>query len=178
MKKGFLAGCFSAVFLALSSCQKEGVFPVPPPVENMDWKRYLGKWYEIARYPNFFQQEGSSAIAEYLPDKRDPGKILVINSVVDKEGRKIFSIEGKGLLLPEKEKTGLLRVSFQWPFYGEYRIIFLSEDYRISIVTSSAGKFLWILSRTPHLSEEKKKEILLFLQENGFSVEKLFWDRH
>lgn len=151
---------------------------MPPAVAGMDWERYLGKWYEIARLPNLFQKEGSCALAEYLPDKKDPRKILIINTSLDQEGRKIYSIEGKGVLLPGKEKTGLLRVSFQWPFYGEYRIIYLAKGYTVSVVTSSTRKFLWILSRTPTLPEEKKKQLLLFLRQAGFPVEKLFWDTH
>ena len=174
MKKYLILGWAFLLAAGISGCQREKSPPQPPLIENVEWERYLGKWYEIARYPNPFQKKAGLCTAEYSFDPKDPRRIKVENAVWNKEGKKISHIKGWAYFLPGRERSrGLLRVSFQWPFYGDYRIVFLSEDYKISIVTSSAGKYLWILARTPFLPEAEYKELLHFLQKNGFDTAQL-----
>jgi apolipoprotein D and lipocalin family protein len=70
-----------------------------------------------------------------------------------------------------------LKVSFFWPFYGDYWIIKLAEDYRYSIVSEPRKKYLWILSRSKELTSKDRKEILYFLREEGFKTENIFWTK-
>ena len=72
-------------------------------------------------------------------------------------------------------KPGQLRVSFFGPFYGDYYILDLAPDYSYSVVGSSSPRYLWILSRTPHLSLEVKTRIVDNLQRRGYDTDKLIW---
>ena len=142
-------------------------------VTTFDLNRYLGKWYEIARYDHAFERNLVGTTAEY--SMRDDGKIKVLNS------GHIGTLDG-----PYKESigkakarrngtAGQLEVSFFGPFYGDYNIMELAPDYSYSVVGSSSPKYLWILSRTPQLTSETKNSILNNLQERGYDTSKLIW---
>ena len=139
-----------------------------PAVTGFELEKYLGKWYEIARLPNWFEREMTDVSADYsrLPD----GSLKVINRGI-KNG-KSKSVTGK-LRFAGKNDTGELEVSFFTPFYSSYRIIKLAPDYRYSVVTSDSPDYLWILARKPYLSVTDAAEILAFLKKYGFQVNKL-----
>ena len=157
---------FSICILLLSSCTGEKN-PLPP-VKTFDAAKYTGEWYEVARTPNPFEKALSRVRAVYTLNK--DGSLKVVNSGFRPDGKR-KSITGKALL-NDKNGAGLLKVTFFPPFYGEYRIIKLSPDYRYSVVVSGK-KYLWILSRTEKLPEKDKKEILSFLELNGINTAKL-----
>ena len=138
-----------------------------------DLNRYLGKWYEVARYDHVFERGLVGTTAEY--SLRDDGKIKVLNSgyLETLDGSYQESI---GKAKPNSNgKPGQLRVSFFGPFYGNYYILDLAPDYSYSVVGSSSPKYLWILSRTPHLSTEVQSKILNNLQKRGYDTTKLIW---
>ena len=141
-----------------------------PAVSGFEVEKYLGKWYEIARLPNWFEREMTDVSADYsrLPD----GSFKVINRGM-KNG-KSKSVTGK-LRFADKNDTGELEVSFFAPFYSSYRIIKLSPDYRYSVVISGNGKYLWILSRTRKLDEADLIEIIDFLKKNNIPLEDLLF---
>ena len=140
-------------------------------VDSVDLQRYLGKWYEIASYPAWFQKGCTGSTAEYslLPD----GKIQVINRC--RKG----SLDG-----PLKESKGKaevadtttnakLKVWFFWPFKGNYWIIELEQNYQWVVVGEPSRKYLWILSRTPTMDEAVYKGILERLPQKGYDPAKL-----
>lgn len=142
-----------------------------PAVSNFEMSRYLGTWYEIARYPHSFEQglENVSATYSYLPN----GKIRVINRGINRKGKERIS---EGVALPAgSADSGELKVSFFRPFYGAYRIIYLSPDYDLAIVTSSTKEYLWILSRRKEISREEREFCLNKITHWGFDPEKLIW---
>ena len=69
----------------------------------------------------------------------------------------------------------ILRVSFFGPFYGDYRIMLLDEDYQWVLVGGSDESYLWILARTPKISDEVKDTILAEATRRGYDVSKLIW---
>ena len=138
-----------------------------------DLNRYLGKWYEVARYDHAFERGLVGTTAEY--SLREDGKIRVLNSgyLDTLDGSYQESI---GKAKPNSNgKPGQLQVSFFGPFYGNYYILDLAPDYSYSVVGSSSPKYLWILSRTPHLSAEVQSNILSNLQKRGYDTTKLIW---
>jgi len=139
-----------------------------PAVTGFELNRYLGKWYEIARLPNWFERDMKQVSAEYFLDS--DGSCRVINSGV-RRGEK-ESVSGV-IRFAGANDRGELEVSFFRPFYGSYRIIKLASDYRYSVVTSDSRDLLWILARKPQLSVEDMAEITLFLHEYKFPVNKL-----
>ena len=139
-----------------------------PPVTDFDVKKYMGKWYEIARTPNPFEKDLSSVTAIYTLEK--DGSVKVINSGILPDGKR-KTIAGKALM-DGKAGEGLLKVSFFRPFYGEYKIVKLSPQYEYSIVVSGK-KYLWILSRTPRLTPENEKAVFSFLEKHSFDLKSL-----
>ena len=142
-------------------------------ITSFDLDRYLGKWYEIARYDHTFERDLVGTTAEY--SLRDDGKIKVLNSGHLKTLDGPYK-ESVGKAKPNKNgKPGQLRVSFFGPFYGDYNILELAPDYSYSVVGSSSPKYLWILSRTPQLAPEVLNKIVKNLQQRGYDTDKLIW---
>jgi apolipoprotein D and lipocalin family protein len=145
-------------------------------VAFVDLERYLGKWYEIARYPAFFQRNCDAATATY--SRRDDGLIGVLNECRRKDDESKFDrIEGKAWVV-DTATNAKLKVRFFWPFSGDYWVIQLGKSYDYAVVSEPSRKYLWILSRTPKLEQTVLDRILSRLQTDGFDTEKLVWGKH
>jgi apolipoprotein D and lipocalin family protein len=140
-------------------------------VSRVDIQRYLGAWYEIARYPNRFEQNCVGVTATY--SLRKDGMINVYNhAYLHTLAGKEFSITGKAKI-SDATNNAKLRVSFFGPFYADYWIISLGEEYDYAVVSEPSRQYLWILSRTPQMEEERYQQILHFLAGAGFDICKL-----
>ena len=135
---------------------------------NVDLPRYLGQWYEIARFDHWFERGMSHTKANYA--MREDGDIQVVNSGL-KDGKIKTSI-GKA---KRTDQQGLLRVSFFWPFYGDYRILWLDADYQHVLVGGDDSDYLWILSRTTAVNPTVKRLILTEAKRRGYDADKLIW---
>lgn len=129
----------------------------PETVSSVDLDRYDGIWYEIARYPNSFQKDCEGVTAEYT--QRADGKITVLNTCHSGDVR-----TAKGVArIVEGSGGAKLKVQFapEWvPFAtGDYWVLDLPEDYSTALVGSPSGKYLWVLSRTPQISDKRYNEI-------------------
>lgn len=139
-----------------------------PIVCDVDLKRYLGTWFEIARLPLRSEKNLDNITAIYNLKKN--GKIEVINSGYKRGKEK--SIRGTAWV-PDKRCSGALLVSFFKPFKSEYNIIMLEENYRYAVVMGNDRDSLWILSRTPKMDRKIYKDIVKFLKQKGFATEKI-----
>ena len=140
------------------------------PVAVLDLNRYLGEWYEIARFDHSFERGVEQAKANYKQNA--DGTIKVVNSGV-KDGKPKTAI-GKGKMT---DTPGLLRVSFFGPFYADYRVMLIDKDYAYALVGSGSADYLWLLSRSPELSETAKSELLAEAQRRGYDAGELIWVR-
>ena len=140
------------------------------PVSALDLNRYLGEWYEIARFDHSFERGVEQAKANYTQNA--DGTIKVVNSGI-KNGKPKTAI-GKG---KTTDTPGLLRVSFFGPFYADYRVMLIDKGYSHALVGSGSADYLWILSRTPSLPENVKSELLAEAQRRGYDTDKLIWVR-
>ena len=137
-------------------------------VTNFDLNRFLGDWYEIARFDHSFERGMEQTTATYV--LREDGKVDVLNTGM-KDGE---HSEAKGVA-KLTDTPALLRVSFWGPFYSDYRVMLLDDDYRYALVGSSSDDYLWILSRTPQISGEIKDRIVAEAQRRGYDTDKLIW---
>ncbi|HCY41126.1 MAG TPA: lipocalin [Prolixibacteraceae bacterium] len=141
-------------------------------VKELDLNRYLGTWYEIARFPHSFEKGLVGVTATY--SMRDDGKIKVLNqgfkNTLDGE---LSLAEGKAKI-PDKSQPGKLKVSFFWIFYGDYNILELDEDYQYVMIGSSTPKYFWILSRTPQMDSGTYEMLLEKARKRGYNLEKLY----
>jgi len=146
----------------------------PPPVASgVDLDRYLGTWFEIARADHGFERgcHGVSAYYEY----RDDGDIRVINRCwKDGLDGELDVAEGRARLA-EPGETAKLEVSFFGPFFGDYWILDVAEDYSWAVVSGPAGRYLWILAREPQMDESVLDARLSFLHELGYDTEGLIY---
>ena len=159
--------------LILSSCKTMDVNTMKPleTVNYVDINRYIGEWYEIARYEHKFQKGCVGSKATYT--MRDDGKITVVNECFDKSSSgKLRSVKGKAWIV-DKETNARLKVSFFWPFAGDYWIIDLGENYEYAVVGHPGRKYLWILSRPPEMEDHVYKSILGRLQKQEYDTSKL-----
>ena len=138
------------------------------PVAALDLNRYLGEWYEIARFDHSFERGVEQAKANYTQNA--DGTIKVVNSGI-KDGKPKTAI-GKG---KKTDTPGLLRVSFFGPFYADYRVMLIDKEYTYALVGSGSADYLWILSRTPGLPETAKSELLAEARRRGYDTDKLIW---
>ena len=168
MMKQVLAALGMAAAWFCGGCRTAESTADIPAVGNFELDRYLGTWYEIARLPHRFERDLEMVTAHY--SLRPDGKIEVVN-----RGRR-DGVEHvtTGVAVPAGDPgTGELRVSFFWPFWGEYRIIHLEPDYSSAVVTSGTRDHLWILARTRTLARETLERYLEMLRRRGFAAEKL-----
>ncbi len=140
-------------------------------VAQVDLKKYAGKWYEIACYPQWFQKNCHCTTAEYTLSEKG---YVVVENRCNKDsvtGKKSY-IKGKAFV-EKNSGNAKLKVQFFWPFRGKYWIIDLADDYSYAVVSHPNKKYLWILSRTPKMNEETYRQIISRLEEKGFDLTKL-----
>ncbi len=140
---------------------------------SVEIERYLGLWYEIARLPNGFEKNCEGVTAEY--SKRPDGLIRVVNTCREgaPDGRKRVAAGRARIMDPETDAK--LKVSFFGPFWGDYWILWLADDYSLSLVGEPSGRYLWILSRTPTIDDAVKTAALERLSALGYDVAKLYF---
>lgn len=138
-------------------------------VANVDLQRYVGKWHEIARLPQRFEKGCVEVTAEY--SLRDDGKIAVVNTCRKDDG-KTKQAKGKAKVV-DKTTNAKLKVSFFWPFYGDYWILELGADYEYAVVGAPDREYFWILSRSKAMSKPVIDGILERFKKKGFEFSEL-----
>lgn len=140
-------------------------------VKELDLNRYLGTWYEIARFPHSFEKGLVGVTANY--SLRTDGKIRVINKGYENSlNGKLSVAEGKAKI-PDKADPGKLKVSFFWIFYADYYVLELDAEYKYVMIGSSSPKYFWILSRTPQMDESTYNMLLDKARTRGYNLDKL-----
>ena len=156
-------------FLFLFACSKK--INQNLIVNNFELNRYLGTWYEIARFDHFFEKNLYNVKTQYTLINKD--KIGVENfgyNIKTKENKKII-----GNATIKDSNKGQLMVSFFWPIRNQYNIILLDKNYNYAVVAGSNYKYLWILSRNKKIDKTLYQEILNKIQEMGFDINKLIY---
>ena len=160
--------------LGLAGCTSvpEGV----TPVTGFESERYLGTWYEIARFDHSFEDGLSRVTATY--SKREDGGIRVLNKGYDAATGEWDEAEGKAYFVGD-ETIGHLKVSFFGPFYASYVIADLDRaEYQYSLVTGPDRSYLWILARQPTLPKSVLNELVNKAKSLGYPTDELIWVEH
>ncbi len=152
-------------------------------VESVDLSRYAGRWYEVARLPNRFEEKCAGDVtAEYT--LREDGRVRVVNGCRKSDGR-VSAAEGVAKLADRRGPNSRLKVRFAPSFlsflpfvWGDYQIIELAPDYGHALVGSPDRKYLWILSRTPQLDAATYQRLTEAARSQGFDVSKLLLTKH
>lgn len=174
MKKKSIAalGALALSATALAGCTTLLANPpigntaVPQPAKAVDITRYLGRWYEIARYEQGFQKDCDGVTADYA--LRDDGKISVLNTCRKPDG-KIKQAKGRAKIV-DVATGAKLKVSFFGPFYGDYWVLDHADDYSWAIVGEPSGKYLWILAREAQPGPAKVEMLIGRVKAMGYST--------
>lgn len=175
----FGAVALAALWLTACAVKPGAESMAPKTVDHVDLKRYQGTWYEVARLPMFFQRNCAQSEAHYT--LKDDGNIAVTNRCRTIEGK---WEEATGTASPQIQgKTDKLWVVFDNWFSnlfpslakGDYWVLYVSPDYKTALVGSPNRKFLWVLSRTPHVPDAVRNDLLMKAQQQGYDTTKLIW---
>jgi apolipoprotein D and lipocalin family protein len=162
----------SLLFLSSASpALAKGDYPPLDTAENVNLEHYLGKWYEIARLPLFFEKGCVGSMAEYLA--LDNGKIRVINTCHKNSCSGKLKVANGIARVVNRTDNSKLKVSFFWPLEGDYWILKLGKDYEYAVVGSPDRKSLWILSRDASMNNELVDDIKAEFADKGFNTEAL-----
>lgn len=161
--------------MAIFNSCKTGMPEGAKVVTNLDADKYLGKWYEIARFDYIFERGMDHCTAEY--SKNNDGSIKVLNRGFKKSEDKWKQSAGEARFI-ENPTVGRLKVSFFKPIWAGYNILSIDGDYEYALIAGDNLKYLWILSRTPNLPDEVKQKYLKIAKDLGYDTEKLLWPSH
>lgn len=158
--------------LALGGCAAAfnkhpvGNTAVPQPAKAVDLQRYLGRWYELARYEQGFQKDCDGVTADYA--LRDDGMISVLNSCRKPDG-KVSQAKGRAKVV-DQATSAKLKVSFFGPFFGDYWVLDRGEDYSWAIIGEPSGRYLWILSREANPGEAAVEALIARTRALGYDT--------
>lgn len=171
--KLFFIASFTIAIMTTSGCAQNHDFKNQSTVKTLNIERYMGTWYEIARFPHSFEKNLVGVTANYtlLPN----GKIKVINQgYFHTFDGKLKQAKGKAKL-PKTHEPGKLKVSFFLFFYADYYILQLDEiNYQYALIGSSSPNYLWILSRKPQLEDSIYLQLVENAKQRGYNIEKLY----
>jgi apolipoprotein D and lipocalin family protein len=139
-------------------------------VPHVDLNRYVGRWYEIARLPNRFEKKCDGSVTATYRLRTD-GKVEVVNRCRKSSGE-YTTATGKAKVV-DKTTNAKLKVSFFWPFYGDYWILDLGDNYEYAVVGAPDRKYLWILSRNRQMDEGLYRTLLAKMAARGFQTEQM-----
>lgn len=161
-------GLFGGALGALWGCTAapSGVEPVHP----FEVQRYLGTWYEIARLDHSFERGLEQVSATYR--MQQDGAISVLNRGYNPAEQRWQQIEGRALPVGN-EQSGHLKVSFFGPFYSAYVVFGLDPQYQYAFVAGYSKDYLWLLARTPTVSQEVWAKFLQEAKARGFDTQAL-----
>lgn len=183
LPKFLLVGAALAGALALSACATiarqgpSGNANVPEPAKAVELDRYLGKWYELARYEFGYQKDCEAVTAEYR--MLEDGQIGVTNACrQDSVNGEYREATARGKVVEGSNNTKL-KLSFFGPFYvGNYWILDHADDYSWSIVGEPSGRNLWILSREANVSQQQRQALYNRARELGYDLSLLRETKH
>ena len=137
----------------------------------IDYKLYQGKWYEIARLPNPFE-EGLNCITMTY-EVHDEGIMMVTNKGYSKnDPSDAKTLTGKAWI-PDGKEPKKIKIQFIWPVTKDYVLIHIDETKGFAMLGSPAKHQLWILSRSPLISEEDLLELIKIAQKNDYKTDTL-----
>ena len=142
-----------------------------PPIRtelSVDLERFMGDWFVIANIPTFLEKDAYNAVESYRLDEKG---VIHTTFKFNKGGfhGPLKTYHPKGFIR-DKETNAVWGMQFLWPIKAEYRIVYVSEDYRRTIIGRSKRDYVWIMARTPQIPEEDYAMLLKIVEEAGYDI--------
>lgn len=152
----------------LSACATRAPMPT---VESLDLKRFMGDWYVIGNIPTFIERDAYNAVESYaLNDSGTIATTFTFNKGSFDGPLKSYSPKG---FIKDSKTNALWGMQFIWPIKADYRVVYLSDDYQQTIVGRKARDYVWIMARTPQLTEEDYQALVTRTQNLGYDVSQI-----
>jgi apolipoprotein D and lipocalin family protein len=142
-----------------------------PTVDYVNINRFMGDWYVIANIPTFIETEAHNAVESYRlnPDGTVATTFSFYNGAFDGK-KKVYS--PKGFIL-DKETNALWGMQFIWPIKADYRVVYLDDDYSQTIIGRTKRDYVWVMARTPEISEADYQRLVQIISSLGYDTSKL-----
>ena len=161
--------CAALLATLISGCAAKG--PEMKTVEQVDLERFMGPWYVIANIPTFLEKEAYNAIETYeLNDDGTIATTFTFNKGGFDGDEKEYNPKG---FVVDTESNALWGMRFVWPIKADYRIVYLDDDYTQTIVGRQKRDFVWIMARTPTISDADYDKLIDFTESLGYDVSKI-----
>ena len=155
--------------LLLTGCKAS--LPPIEPVDYVDLQKFMGDWYVIANIPTFIERDAHNAIESYAMN--DEGHIETTFSFYkggfDGE-KKVYTPTG---YVKEDKSNAVWGMQFIWPFKADYRIVYLNEDYSVTIIGRNKRDYVWIMARQPQISDALYDDLLALLEAEGYDTSEI-----
>ena len=162
-------GAIVLLAMLLGACASRG--PEMKTVDYVDLERFMGDWYVIANIPTFLEKGAHNAVETYAMN--DDGTIAT--TFVFRDGsfdgeEKTYTPKG---FVRDDGSNALWGMRFIWPIKADYRIVYLDDDYSHTVIARQKRDFVWIMARTPEISDEAYDKLIEFVASIGYDVSKI-----
>jgi apolipoprotein D and lipocalin family protein len=161
----------SAIFLSLLLGACAGNQPPLATVDHVDLERFMGDWYVIANIPTFIEKGAHNAVESY---ELKPDGSIATTFVFRQDGfegeEKVHRPVG---FVTNTETNAVWGMRFIWPIKADYRIVYLTEDYSQTIIARNKRDYVWIMARTPTISDEDYQQMLGLIEAMGYDMSKI-----
>lgn len=146
-------------------------YPQINSVPHVDLPRFMGDWYVIANIPTFVEKNAYNAVESY---RLNPDGTIATTFTFRKGGfnGKLKRHTPKGFVR-DKQSNAIWGMRFVWPFKGDFRIIYLNDDYTQTVIGRQKRDYVWIMSKQPSIPEADMKRILVLLAREGYDISKI-----
>jgi apolipoprotein D and lipocalin family protein len=158
------------IFAGLSACTGHHMGDVQP-VKQVDLNRFMGDWYVIAAIPTMIETQAYNAIERY--DLNTDGTIATTFTYYKGAfDGPLKTYHPKGFVMPNTNNA-IWGMQFIWPIKADFRIAYLDQDYQRTVIARNARDYVWIMARTPQISEQDYTDMVKFVKELGYDVTQL-----
>ena len=140
-------------------------------VDYVDLERFMGPWYVIANIPTFLEKGAHNAIETYeLNDDGSIGTTFTFRKGSFDGEEKEYNPKG---FITDTNTNATWGMRFVWPIKADYRVVYLDDDYSQTIIARQKRDFVWIMARTPEISEADYERLIAFVESIGYDVSKI-----
>jgi apolipoprotein D and lipocalin family protein len=159
------------VLLSVAAVGCAGNQPPLQPVPYVDLERFMGDWYVIANIPTFLEKDAHNAVESY--ELNDDGSIAT--TFIFRKGSfdgKLKTFNPKGFVT-DTVSNAVWGMRFIWPIKADYRIVYLDDDYGRTVIARNKRDFVWLMARTPTISDSDYAELVDLIESLGYDISKL-----
>jgi apolipoprotein D and lipocalin family protein len=159
-----------SIMLFITACTSVPNRPLPT-VEHVDLQRFMGDWYVIANIPTFIERDAYNAVESYrLADNGTIDTTFSFNKGGFDGDRKSYNPTG---FVRDDSNNAVWGMQFIWPIKADYRIIYLNDNYSVTVIGRNRRDYVWIMARTPEMAEQDYQHLIELLAEQGYDIGKI-----